>query len=76
MAAAAVDVLQREGTVVSMARLADALDVERPTLLYPSPTKAGLGQHALVELLIDQAFFLLARIDLHEHPIDRLLAQR
>ena len=75
LAAAAVDVLQREGTDVSMSRLADALDVKRPTLLYHFPTKADLVQHALVELLTDQAIFVLARIELHEHPIDRLFAQ-
>jgi len=75
LAAAAVEVLQREGTDVSMARLADALDVKRPTLLYHFPTKADLVQHALVELLSQQAAFVLRELAEHEHPIDRLYAQ-
>lgn len=75
LAAAAVEVLQREGTDVSMARLADALDVKRPTLLYHFATKADLVQHALVELLSEQAVYVLARMTAHEHPIDRLFAQ-
>ena len=75
LATAAVEVLQREGTDVSMARLADALDVKRPTLLYHFPTKADLVQHALVELLSQQATFVLAELAAHEHPIDRLYAQ-
>jgi AcrR family transcriptional regulator len=71
---AAVLVLQREGVDVSMAALADALDVKRPTLLYHFPTKAHLVEEALVELLVEQAAFVLAAVEAHEHPIDRLYA--
>lgn len=75
LALAAVEILQREGTDVSMARLADALGVKRPTLLYHFATKADLVEHALVELLGEQAIYVLARVERHEHPIDRLFAQ-
>lgn len=75
LARAAVEVLQREGTDVSMAQLADALGVKRPTLLYHFPTKAHIVETALVDLLGEQAVFVLARVAEHTHPIDRLYAQ-
>lgn len=75
LASAAVDVLQREGVDVSMAQLADALGIKRPTLLYHFPTKAHIVEVALVELLSEQATFVLERISAHTHPIDRLFAQ-
>ena len=75
LARAAVLVLQREGTDVSMARLADALDVKRPTLLYHFPTKADLLQTALVELLTEQAAYVLTAVAAVDHPIDKLYAQ-
>ncbi|MCC6649411.1 MAG: TetR/AcrR family transcriptional regulator [Polyangiaceae bacterium] len=75
LAAAAVAVLQRRGTDVSMAELAAELGVKRPTLLYHFPTKAHLVEEALVELLMEQAAFVLPRVEAHEHPIDRLYAQ-
>ncbi len=74
LAREAVDVLQREGVELSMAALADALDVKRPTLLYHFPTKAHIVEAALVELLVEQAAFVMARVEAHEHPIDRLYA--
>jgi len=75
LARAAVEVLQAEGTDVSMARLADLLQVKRPTLLYHFPTKADLVGLALVDLLTEQAAFVVQRIEQHTHPIDRLFAQ-
>ena len=75
LARAAVEVLQREGTDVSMARLADALGIKRPTLLYHFPTKAHIVELALVELLGEQAAFVLARVEKHAHPVDRLFTQ-
>lgn len=75
LAHAGVEVLQRRGTDVSMAELAEALGVKRPTLLYHFPTKAHLVEFALVDLLREQAAFVLSRVEQHEHPIDRLFAQ-
>lgn len=70
----AVEVLQREGVELSMAALADALGIKRPTLLYHFPTKAHIVETALVELLVEQAAFVMARVAAEEHPIDRLYA--
>lgn len=74
LAREAVEVLQREGVELSMAALADALDVKRPTLLYHFPTKAHIVEAALVELLVEQAAFVMARVEAEEHPLDRLYA--
>lgn len=75
LAREAVAVLEKRGLETSMAELADALGVKRPTLLYHFPTKADIVALALVELLTEQAAYVLAEIERHEHPIDRLLAQ-
>lgn len=75
LARAAVEVLQREGTDVSMAQLADALGIKRPTLLYHFPTKAHIVELALVELLGEQAVYVQERVSENAHPIDRLFAQ-
>ena len=74
LAQRAVEVLRREGVDVSMASLADALGVKRPTLLYHFPTKAHLVEEALVELLTEQAFHVLGAVEKETHPIDRLFA--
>ena len=74
LARAAVEILQREGVELSMAALADALGVKRPTLLYHFPTKAHIVEAALVELLLEQAAFVLGKVSEHAHPIDRLYA--
>jgi TetR/AcrR family transcriptional regulator len=74
LAREAVEVLQREGVELPMAALADALGVKRPTLLYHFPTKAHIVEAALVELLVEQAAFVMARVEAEEHPIDRLYA--
>ena len=70
----AVGVLQREGVDLSMAALADALDLKRPTLLYHFPTKADLVQLALVDLLTEQFTYVTEKVAKHTHPIDRLFA--
>lgn len=75
LADAAVDILRREGLELSMAGLADALGVKRPTLLYHFPTKAHIVERALEALLVEQAAFVLARVEAQRHPIDRLYAQ-
>jgi len=75
LARAAVSVLQEKGTGVSMAELADELGIKRPTLLYHFPTKAHIVELALVDLLSEQALFVLGEIAKHTHPIDRLYAQ-
>ncbi len=68
-------VLARDGLDVPIARLAEELGIKRPTFLYHFPTRAHVVETALVALLTEQAAFVLARIEEHEHPIDRLYAQ-
>lgn len=75
LARRAVAVLAREGLEVTMSRLAEALEVKRPTLLYHFPTRSHIVEVALEDLLSEQAAFVLARIAEHTHPIDRLYAQ-
>jgi AcrR family transcriptional regulator len=75
LARRAVDVLAREGLEISMSRLAAALGVKRPTLLYHFPTRSHIVELALEDLLREQAAFVLRRIADHDHPIDRVFAQ-
>ncbi len=75
LARRAVEVLQKEGIDVSMSRLAEALEVKRPTLLYHFPSRARIAEAALEELLLEQASFVMERVNEHAHPIDRLHAQ-
>jgi AcrR family transcriptional regulator len=74
LARRAAVVLEREGLEISVARLADALDVKRPTLLYHFPTFAEILEVALEDLLTEQAGVVLAEIARHEHPIEQLFA--
>ncbi len=75
LARQAVDVLARLGLDLPMARLADELGVKRPSLLYHFPTRGHIFETALQDLLVQQAAYVLARVEEHEHPIDRLFAQ-
>lgn len=75
LARQAVQVLEREGLDVPMSRLAEALEINRSTLLYHFPTRGQIVETALEALLTEQALFVLARIEEHTHPIDRLYAQ-
>jgi len=71
----AVDVFARLGFDVPMSRLADELGVKRPTLLYHFPSRGHVVEAALVELLTEQAAYVMQKIEEHTHPIDRLYAQ-
>ncbi len=75
LARRAVEVLQHEGFDVSMTRLAEALEIKRPTLLYHFPTRAHIVEIALEDLLREQTVHVLQRIADVDHPIDRLYAQ-
>jgi AcrR family transcriptional regulator len=75
LAREAVTVMQREGADVSMTRLAEALGLKRPTLLYHFPTRAQIVETALEEMMIAQAAFVLGRINQESHPLRRLYAQ-
>ncbi len=75
LALRAVEVLEREGLGVSTERLAAELDVKRPTFLYHFPTQAHVLEAALVAILTEQAVVVMAAIEEHSHPIDRLFAQ-
>ena len=71
----AVEVLEREGLDISTSRLSEALGINRSTLLYHFPSRARIIETALEALLTEQAAFVIARIEQHSHPIDRLYAQ-
>ncbi len=75
LARRAAVVLEREGLEISVARLAEALDVKRPTLLYHFPTYSEILELALEDVLTEQAGFVLAEIVKHAHPIEQLFAQ-
>lgn len=75
LARKAARVLEREGLEISAARLAAALEMKRPTLLYHFPDYGSIVEAALEDLLLEQAVFVLEKIAAHEHPIDRLYAQ-
>lgn len=75
LAREAANVLEREGLDISTSRLAEALGLNRSTLLYHFPSRARIIETALEALLTEQAFFVLARVEKHRHPIDRLYAQ-
>ena len=75
LARQAVSVFARIGLDIPMSRLADELGIKRPTLLYHFPTRSHIVETALQDLLVEQAAYVLARIEEHEHPIDRLYAQ-
>ncbi len=75
LARRAARVLEREGLQISSARLAEVLEIKRPTLLYHFPDHGSILEVALEDLLVEQSAFVLAKINEHEHPIDRLYAQ-
>jgi AcrR family transcriptional regulator len=75
LARRAADVLQREGLEIPVARLADALGVKRPTLLYHFPSYSHLVEAALEDLLTEQALFVLDRLQGVEDPLERLDVQ-
>ncbi len=75
LALRAAAVLERDGLTVSAEHLARELGIKRPTLLYHFPTHGHIVQAALSELLREQAAFVEARVEAHDHPIDRLHAR-
>lgn len=75
LAQRAVAVFQRDGLSLPAEQLARALGMKRPTLLYHFPTYADIVETALIALLTEQAMFVTAEVERHEHPIDRLFAQ-
>lgn len=75
LARKAARVLEKKGLEMPAARLADALGIKRPTLLYYFPTYGRIVETALEDLLLEQAAFVVSKVERHEHPIDRLYAQ-
>lgn len=75
LATRAVEVLEREGLGISTERLAAELGLKRPTLLYHFPTHGHVIETALVALMSEQAVVVMAALEAHAHPIDRLFAQ-
>jgi AcrR family transcriptional regulator len=75
LALRAAEVLEREGLGISTERLAAALGIKRPTFLYHFPTHGHVVEAALVALLTEQAVVVMAAVEQHTHPLDRLFAQ-
>jgi AcrR family transcriptional regulator len=75
LAKSAVEVMGRLGFDTPMSRIADELGVKRPTLLYHFPTRGHIVETALQQLLVEQMQYVLEKVELHEHVIDRLYAQ-
>lgn len=75
LARRAVEVLRAEGLEMSMTRLAEALDIKRPTLLYHFASRGDVIEAALEDLLAQQALYVLKRVNRESHPIRRLHAQ-
>ena len=75
LALRATHILQREGLDMSMTALAERLELKRPTLLYHFKSYAEIVVVALESLLLEQATFLVSRINEYEHPVDRLYAR-
>ena len=70
----AFDVLQSRGVQTSMRELADALGVKRPTLYFYFPDLGAVFETVLDETYKALATYVLARVQLHPHPLDRLRA--
>ncbi len=70
-----MDILQREGLSISTARLAELLEIKRPTLLYHFPTRGHIAELAIEDLLSEQTARILPVILAHDHPLDQLYAQ-
>jgi hypothetical protein len=64
-----VAMLQRPGVDISTTRLAEALEIKRPTLLYPCPSQGHIAELALDDLLREQALFVIVELT---HPMDPL----
>jgi len=75
LALRAAAVLEREGLGLPTEQLARHLGVKRPTLLYHLPTYARVVEITLADLLAEQAAFVAAAVDRHDHPIDRIDAR-
>ena len=71
----AIEVMRQEGMGISNTRLAEALGLKRPTLLYYFPERVAIFEQALADLLSEQALFVVARMMKHDHPIDQLYEQ-
>ena len=67
--------LREEGLEISTTRLAAALEVKRPTLLYHFPSRAHVIEAALEDLLTQQALHVLQVVNRETHPLRRLDAQ-
>ena len=75
LARRAIDILQQEGLSISTARLAELLEIKRPTLLYHFPTRGHIAELALEDLLSEQTAAILPEVLKHDHPLDQLFAQ-
>lgn len=75
IAASAIEVLMEQGAQLPMSRLAAALGLKRPTLLYHFPSVADLAEAALESLLMEQSLYVIERMEEQRHPVDMLDAQ-
>jgi len=75
LAQRAVDVMRVEGIDVSTTRLAERLELKRPTFLYYFPDRVAIFERALERVLSEQSVFVLAKMAEKDHPIDQLYAR-
>ena len=74
LARAALDVLRTRGMQTSMRELADALGIKRPTLYFYFPDLGAVFETVLEQLYRALTETVLAKVQGHGHPIDRLRA--
>lgn len=72
LALAAIEILEREGTSITVGELADKMGVKRPTLLYHFPTYTSIAEEAIKHYLIGAQQHVTKRLANVAHPIDRI----
>ncbi|MEO8699010.1 MAG: TetR/AcrR family transcriptional regulator [Kofleriaceae bacterium] len=74
LARSAFEVLRARGMQTSMRELAEALGVKRPTLYFYFPDVGAVFESVLEQTYRELAETVIARAQLHDHPLDRLRA--
>lgn len=74
LARSAFEILRVRGMQTSMRELADALGIKRPTLYFYFPDIGAVFQSVLDQTYQALAEYVVARVRVHDHPLDRLRA--
>lgn len=72
LALEAIEILEREGTSITVGDLAEKIGIKRPTLLYHFPTYTSIAEEAIKHYLIAAQQYVNKRLVAYPHPIDRL----